>query len=58
MIELQQVKKVFAGRLAVDDLNLNVRAGEIFGLLGHNGAGKEHHHRHDSWPGLANQWQD
>ncbi|MGZ4964558.1 MAG: ABC transporter ATP-binding protein [Limisphaerales bacterium] len=40
MIELQQVKKVFAGRLAVDDLNLNVRAGEIFGLLGHNGAGK------------------
>ncbi len=40
MIELQQVRKVFAGRLAVDDLNLNVRAGEIFGLLGHNGAGK------------------
>src|SRR4051794_4268228 len=40
MIELKQVKKVFAGRLAVDDLDLNVRAGEIFGLLGHNGAGK------------------
>jgi ABC-2 type transport system ATP-binding protein len=40
MIELQQVKKVFAGRVAVDDLNLNIRAGEIFGLLGHNGAGK------------------
>jgi ABC-2 type transport system ATP-binding protein len=40
MIELQQVKKVFGKRLAVDDLNLTVRAGEIFGLLGHNGAGK------------------
>jgi ABC-2 type transport system ATP-binding protein len=40
MIELQQVKKVFGGRLAVADLNLTVRAGEIFGLLGHNGAGK------------------
>jgi len=40
MIELQQVKKVFAGRLAVDDLNLSIKAGEIFGLLGHNGAGK------------------
>jgi ABC-2 type transport system ATP-binding protein len=40
MIELQQVKKVFSKRLAVDDLNLTVRAGEIFGLLGHNGAGK------------------
>ncbi|MDB6058950.1 MAG: transporter [Verrucomicrobiales bacterium] len=40
MIELTQVKKVFAGRLAVDDLNLTVNKGEIFGLLGHNGAGK------------------
>lgn len=40
MIELQQVKKVFGNRLAVDDLNLAVKAGEIFGLLGHNGAGK------------------
>jgi ABC-2 type transport system ATP-binding protein len=40
MIELAQVKKVFAGRLAVDDLNLTVNKGEIFGLLGHNGAGK------------------
>src|SRR5947209_1564803 len=40
MIELQQVKKVFGNRLAVDDLNLTVKAGEIFGLLGHNGAGK------------------
>jgi ABC-2 type transport system ATP-binding protein len=40
MIEIAHVKKVFAGRLAVDDLNLTVKAGEIFGLLGHNGAGK------------------
>src|SRR5215475_13647950 len=40
MIELQQVKKVFGSRLAVDDLNLTVKKGEISGLLGHNGAGK------------------
>ncbi len=40
MIELRQVKKVFGNRLAVDGLDLTVRAGEIFGLLGHNGAGK------------------
>jgi ABC-2 type transport system ATP-binding protein len=40
VIELQHIKKTFGKRLAVDDLNLRVGAGEIFGLLGHNGAGK------------------
>jgi ABC-2 type transport system ATP-binding protein len=40
MIELSHVIKKFAGRLAVDDLSLTVPRGEIFGLLGHNGAGK------------------
>src|SRR4026209_2083707 len=40
MIELRNVQKKFGGRLAVDDLTLTVPAGEIFGLLGHNGAGK------------------
>jgi len=34
------VSKTFGERVAVDDLNLHVRRGEIFGLLGHNGAGK------------------
>jgi ABC-2 type transport system ATP-binding protein len=40
MIELRHVSKRFGSRLAVDDLCLNVGRGEIFGLLGHNGAGK------------------
>lgn len=40
LIELQGVRKEFGPRLAVDDLNLAVPPGEIFGLLGHNGAGK------------------
>lgn len=40
MIQLQQVQKVFAKRVAVEDLDLHVPRGEIFGLLGHNGAGK------------------
>ena len=40
MIELQNVTKIFGERRAVDDLSLTVSRGEIFGLLGHNGAGK------------------
>jgi ABC-2 type transport system ATP-binding protein len=40
MIRLNHVTKRFGDRLAVDDLTLDVPRGEIFGLLGHNGAGK------------------
>jgi len=40
MIDLRAVSKDFGGRLAVNDLSLSVPRGEIFGLLGHNGAGK------------------
>ena len=40
MIRLAGLSKTFGKRVAVDDLNLHVTRGEIFGLLGHNGAGK------------------
>jgi ABC-2 type transport system ATP-binding protein len=40
MIELRHLRKAFAGRPALHDLSLEVRRGEVFGLLGHNGAGK------------------
>ena len=40
MIRLSGLTKIFGQRVAVDDLTVYVRAGEIFGLLGHNGAGK------------------
>jgi len=40
MIELSNVDKVFGRRPAVVDLSLKVSRGDIFGLLGHNGAGK------------------
>src|SRR5437667_10844023 len=40
MIELKNVQKRFGQRLALDDFTLQVPEGEIYGLLGHNGAGK------------------
>ena len=45
IIEIKNLTKWYAprsigGRLAVDDLNLSVESGEIFGFVGPNGAGK------------------
>jgi ABC-2 type transport system ATP-binding protein len=39
-IRSRGLTKVYGERTAVDRLDLDVRAGEIFGLLGQNGAGK------------------
>jgi ABC-2 type transport system ATP-binding protein len=40
MIELQDVTKSYGAKIAVESLNLHVKAGEIFAFLGPNGAGK------------------
>ncbi len=40
MIELRGVTKLFGTKRAVDQLDLNVRQGELFAFLGPNGAGK------------------
>ncbi len=40
MILLQNVHKSFKGQKALDNLSIEVKAGEIYGLLGANGAGK------------------
>ncbi len=40
MIEFQQVHRSYGDKVAVENLNLRVAAGELYALLGHNGAGK------------------
>jgi ABC-2 type transport system ATP-binding protein len=39
-VKTSHLTKVFAGNVAVDDLNLEIRKGELFGLVGPDGAGK------------------
>lgn len=39
-IKAQGLTKAFHGRTVVHDLSFSVKKGEVFGLLGHNGAGK------------------
>lgn len=41
MLRINNFSKVYkGGKKAVDNLNLEVKAGDIFGFIGHNGAGK------------------
>ncbi|OIJ18137.1 ABC transporter [Anaerobacillus alkalidiazotrophicus] len=40
MIQIENIKKIFEGNEAVSDLNLFIKKGTIYGLLGSNGAGK------------------
>ena len=40
MLRLDHLSKSFRGKPALESLTLDVAQGEVFGLLGHNGAGK------------------
>lgn len=40
MLELTDINKTFAGRAVLKQINMNVLAGEIFGLVGESGSGK------------------
>ena len=40
MLEVRGLGKKFSGKPALQDVSFSVREGEVFGLLGHNGAGK------------------
>jgi ABC-type multidrug transport system ATPase subunit len=39
-IEVERLRKRYGAKVAVDDVSFTVAEGEIFGLLGRNGAGK------------------
>ena len=40
MLKIEHLTKLYGEKKAVDDLSLHIRAGEIYGFIGHNGAGK------------------
>ncbi len=40
MLKIQSFTKRYGDFIAVDDLSLHVKKGEIYGFVGHNGAGK------------------
>ena len=40
LLETRSVRKTFPGVVALDDVSIDVRRGEILGLVGENGAGK------------------
>lgn len=40
MLKIENLTKTYGGKKAVDDLTLHINPGEIYGFIGHNGAGK------------------
>ena len=40
MLDIQHLTKTYGEKKAVDDLTLHIAPGEIYGFIGHNGAGK------------------
>jgi ribose transport system ATP-binding protein len=40
VLEIEHLSKTFPGQRALDDVSLELRAGEVHGLVGQNGAGK------------------
>ena len=45
MLQIAHYTKRYGNKVAVDDLSLEIQAGEIFGFIGHNRRRKDHHHQ-------------
>ncbi|MDD3110626.1 MAG: ABC transporter ATP-binding protein, partial [Eubacteriales bacterium] len=39
MLTISHLTKAFGEKKAVDDLSIHIKPGEIYGFIGHNGAG-------------------
>lgn len=48
ILEIKNLSKFFGKNKAVDNVNLEVKAGEIFGFLGPNGARKNYNNKNDT----------
>lgn len=40
MLRIEHLTKNYGEKKAADDLNLHITPGEIYGFIGHNGAGR------------------
>ena len=40
ILEMKHVTKKFPGVIALNDVSINVKRGEVLGIVGENGAGK------------------
>lgn len=40
VLRIEHLTKNYGEKKAVDDLNLHIAPGEIYGFIGHNGAGR------------------
>lgn len=47
ILDIKNVSKYFGRHKVVDNVNLTIKEGEIFGFLGPNGARKDYNYKND-----------